>query len=309
MTTITQLSPLYLRDKRKLAPRSRTTYGFALQLFADRLDNKPVGDLTHQDLSGFIAMLEREQYAKATINLTVTAVTGFFEWAAFQRHWPGDLADIHYVAEQGKTNLVAAAPEYDRAIVAGLLDWAAGYTRHKELIDKRDAFLILAASSSGARLGKELCELKRGQVDWEQGRALVIGKGNKEGKLRFSDIALESGRHYLKQRAAMDGKSGLPLSSLPLFAQHHARAPKPLGYFGAYKSLKKLTARLFGEEKRSAFHPHLLRHEFVTQVLIETGNLKLAQELARHSSISNTQRYAHLAEEDQDRAYREIFNK
>ena len=309
MTTITQLFPLYLRNKRKLVEKSRNTYTFALQLFASRLDDKLVSEITHQDLSGFIDALEREQYAKSTINLTVTAVTGFMKWAAFQRHWAGEISDIEYVAEQGKSNIVAAAPEYDREVVSGLVNWASGYTKLDDILEQRDAFLVLAASSTGGRLGKELCELTRGQVDWAHGRALVIGKGNKEGKLRFSDIALEAGRHYLRARAEMDGKSGRTLSSLPLFAQHHASATKPLGYWGAYKSLKKQVVTLFGEEKRAAFHPHLLRHEFVTQILIETGNLKLAQDLARHTSIGTTQRYAHLAEEDQDRWHKEIFNR
>lgn len=309
METITELFPLYLRDKRKLVPKSRKTYTFALQLFSNQLHNKLVSDLTHQDLSSFIHALERADYAKGTINLAVTAVTGFFKWAAFQRHWTGDLADIQYIADEGKSNVIAAAPEYDRAVVAGLVDWASKPALHVELIEKRDAFLVLAASSSGARLGKELCELKRGQIDWEKARAIVIGKGNKEGKLLFSDIAIEAGRRYLQARAPMDGNSGQALTSLPLFARHHNNTTKPLGYWGAYKSLKKRVVDLFGANRRADFHPHLLRHEFVTQVLIETGNLKLAQDLARHTSIGTTQRYAHLAEEDVDRAYKEIFNK
>lgn len=309
MNTLQETTSIYLKGKRKLSPKSRKTYGFVLNLFSSSVDGKPIADLTHQDVSGFISSLDKGLYAKSTINLAVTAVTGFFEWAAFQRLWPGELGDIQFVADDGKSNLVAAAPEYDREIVAGIVNWASNYTRYKELIEKRDAFMILAASSSGARLGKELCELTRGQVDWDQGRAIVIGKGNKIGKLRFSEIALDAGRLYLQARAEMDGRSGQSLSSLPLFARHHNNATKPLGYPGAYKTLKKLVVTLFGEGKRSAFHPHLLRHEFVTMVLLMTGNLKLAQELARHTNIQNTQRYAHLAEEDQDRAHRKIFNR
>ena len=38
------------------------------------------------------------------------------------------------------------------------------------------------------------------------------------------------------------------------------------------------------------------------------GNLRLAQELARHKNIAITQRYAHLSDDDLDRGYHEIFN-
>jgi site-specific recombinase XerD len=301
--------PLYLNGKRKLSAKSRGTYRFVLDLFSSEVNDKPVNELTHQDLRNFITHLEKEHKAEATINLAVSAIIGFFEWAAFERLWDGNVADIHYVAEQSKSQIIAAAPIYDREIVAHLVAWGANYARYTDIIDKRDAFLILAASSTGARLGKELCQLKRGQVDWESGRAIVIGKGNKEGKLRFSDIALQAGRFYLQARAEMDGKSGQPLASLPLFARHSGKQTKPLGYHGAYKALKRRIIFLFGEDKKSTFHPHLLRHEFVTRILMETGNIKLAQDLARHKTIQTTQRYAHLAEEDQDRAYKEIFNK
>ena len=55
--------------------------------------------------------------------------------------------------------------------------------------------------------------------------------------------------------------------------------------------------------------PHSLRHYFVTIVLQASGNLKLAQELARHKNIAVTQRYAHLNDDELDRGYHEIFNE
>ena len=47
----------------------------------------------------------------------------------------------------------------------------------------------------------------------------------------------------------------------------------------------------------------------MTTVLRATGNLKMAQELARHSNIAVTQRYAHLSDDELDRGYYEIFDK
>jgi integrase len=54
--------------------------------------------------------------------------------------------------------------------------------------------------------------------------------------------------------------------------------------------------------------PHSFRHYFVTTVLRGSGgNLKLAQELARHQNIAVTQRYAHLSADELDVGYYEIF--
>jgi site-specific recombinase XerC len=62
-----------------------------------------------------------------------------------------------------------------------------------------------------------------------------------------------------------------------------------------------------GAEAEGRITPHSLRHYFVTTVLRASGNLKLAQELARHASIQVTQRYAHLSDDELDRGYHEIF--
>ncbi|MGB9669476.1 MAG: tyrosine-type recombinase/integrase, partial [Anaerolineales bacterium] len=65
-----------------------------------------------------------------------------------------------------------------------------------------------------------------------------------------------------------------------------------------------------GEESSNLITPHSFRHYFVTTVLRGSGgNLKLAQELARHKSISVTQRYAHLSDDELDQGYDEIFNQ
>ena len=64
-----------------------------------------------------------------------------------------------------------------------------------------------------------------------------------------------------------------------------------------------------GAEAVGTITPHSFRHYFVTVVLRGSGgNLKLAQELARHQSIAVTQRYAHLSDDELDRAYHEVFD-
>ena len=64
-----------------------------------------------------------------------------------------------------------------------------------------------------------------------------------------------------------------------------------------------------GAEAVGTITPHSFRHYFVTRVLQASGNLKLAQELARHRSIAVTQRYAHLSDNELDQGYWEVFEK
>jgi site-specific recombinase XerC len=67
-------------------------------------------------------------------------------------------------------------------------------------------------------------------------------------------------------------------------------------------------AEAIGPEAVGIITPHSFRHYFVTTVLRASGNLKLAQELARHRNIAVTQRYAHLSDDELDRGYSEIFD-
>jgi len=64
-----------------------------------------------------------------------------------------------------------------------------------------------------------------------------------------------------------------------------------------------------GKDAVGTITPHSFRHYFVTTVLHETGNLKIAQEFARHTNIAVTQRYTHLANDELDDTYQKIFDK
>jgi site-specific recombinase XerD len=66
---------------------------------------------------------------------------------------------------------------------------------------------------------------------------------------------------------------------------------------------------VLGEAAAGLITPHTFRHYFVTAVLRGTGNLRLAQELARHRSIASTQVYTHLASDELDQGYYEVFEQ
>jgi integrase len=108
----------------------------------------------------------------------------------------------------------------------------------------------------------------------------------------------------------LDGASNRPLTALPLFARHDKGAGKKVKPIttATGRNIVTETVRLaLGEEAVGTITPHSFRHYFVTTVLRASGNLKLAQELARHSNIQVTQRYAHLSDDELDKGYYEIF--
>jgi site-specific recombinase XerD len=175
----------------------------------------------------------------------------------------------------------------------------------------RDRAFLLVLADTGLRV-HEACEMQRGDLDWAEGRAVIIGKGDRQAVIRFSQRSMSAIRDYLSARASLDGTAGRPLGSLPLFARHDKGAgkkTKPITTTTGRNIVAQRVREALGEAAEGRITPHSLRHYFVTMVLLASGNLKLAQELARHQNIAVTQRYAHLSNDELDQGYHEIFNK
>jgi integrase len=174
----------------------------------------------------------------------------------------------------------------------------------------RDRAFLMTLSDTGLRV-HEACALRRGDIDWHEAKAIVLGKGNREDVVRFSSRALSVLKDYLNARAELDGGSGRPLTSLPIFARHDRGAGDkvlPITTTTGRNIVRQRVREALGEKAVGTITPHSFRHYFVTTVLRGSGgNIKMAQKLARHKDIGVTQRYAHLADDELDQGYHEIF--
>jgi site-specific recombinase XerD len=230
---------------------------------------------------------------------------------AFHKAWNSDElkeASDHYTRNPGKRIV-----NFNREAVEQVIRYCASLTadnnsgRHR-LEALRDRAFVLTLADTGLRIS-EACNLKRSDIDWLEGRAVIIGKGDKQAVVRFSNRSLETLKAYLHARAAVEPNSRTPLGSQPLFARHDIRASKkirPITAGGMWKAIKNRIEEAGVE--RNAVRIHDFRHYFVTMTYLARGNLKLSQELARHESIATTNRYAHFGSEA-DEAYDEIFNR
>ena len=181
----------------------------------------------------------------------------------------------------------------------------------EHLIQLRNKAFLITLADTGLRV-HEACNLKRGDIDWARMRAVIIGKGGKEGVIRFSQRSIEAIQEYLRARAVIDGSSGRPLASLPIFARHDdggMKKVKRITTFTGEEIVHAVAMAALGEDYDTRLTCHKYRHYFVTVVLRETDNLKIAQEYARHKNIAVTQRYAHVNEGELDRTFDKIFNR
>jgi integrase len=175
----------------------------------------------------------------------------------------------------------------------------------------RDRAFLLTLADTGLRV-HEACNLRRGDIDWNEGRAIIIGKGDKQAVVRFTSRAMRAIKDYLALRAELDGSSGKQLTALPLFARHDkgtGKKVKPITPTTGRNIVAERVKQALGSEAQGHITPHSFRHYFVSTILRASGNLKLAQALARHENIQITQRYAHIDDDELDKGYYEIFEK
>jgi site-specific recombinase XerD len=256
-------------------------------------------------------------YSPASERLYLTAATGWYEYLAAEDLASINLPKIRLLIRRRARRPGQRLPQFPRKLIESVIDFAINLAkinpkdkRHQRILFRDRAF-ILTLADTGLRV-HEACNLRRGDLDWNEGRAIIIGKGNREAVVRFSRRALIALRDYISTRAELDGSSGKPLSSLPLFIRHDPGAGKrvlPISTTTARAIVHQRTQEALGEELEMPITPHSFRHYFVTTVLRGSGgNLKLAQELARHRNIAVTQRYAHLSDDELDQGYYEVFD-
>ncbi len=262
-----------------------------------------------------------KDYAPSTEGLFITAVMGFFEHLIAEEDMTGiNIVQLRLIVKRRERRKPPTLRRFPKG-VEKLLTFANSLpARAKSNSDERatlralrERAFIFTLADTGLRIS-EACALTRGQIDWDTGKAILVIKGGREETARFSRRALNALRAYLDARATLDGASSRPLASLPLFARHDdgaGRKPakiKPLSHVGARKAFTATVVAALGKEAHGTITPHTLRHFFVTRIVQTTKNLKLAQELARHRQPATTAAYAHLADDELDAQYREVFD-
>jgi len=302
------------------------TYTNALNVFSAVLrerwldpETTPTEKLTEDAIVWLAAHLKA--YSSATETLYITAVKGFYEYLSAERLTDVNLPRLRLLIRQRTRRPGIRLPQFPtndiERLLAHISDPAtipvytgddSGTLRLREI---RDRAFMLTLADTGLRV-HEACALRRGDIDWNEGRAVIIGKGDNQAVVRFSSRSMNALREYLSLRSSLDGGSGRPLQSLPLFARHDKGAGKKIKPITTTTGRNIVTDRvreILGEGSVGRITPHSFRHYFVTTILRGSGNLKLAQELARHKNIQVTQRYAHLSDDELDKGYYEIFEK
>jgi integrase/recombinase XerC len=302
----------------KTASTYRTSMNFFVQVLEAHniLPEKDSLSLLNEDAIGWLAA-SLKVYAPATEKLYLTAAAGLYEYLAAENLLPINLPRVHLLIRQRSRRPGQRLPQFPEEsielIVNHMINMKIEVSKDEphRLCDLRDRAFLITLADTGLRV-HEACNLRRGDLDWNEGRAIIIGKGDRQDIVRFSRRSIDALRDYLTARAKLDGTSNRPLPSLPIFARHDkgtGKKVKPITTTTGRNIVTERVESILGKEAVGTITPHSFRHYFVTKVLKASGNLKLAQELARHRNITVTQRYAHLNDDELDRGYWDVFEE
>jgi integrase/recombinase XerC len=326
--TITDVMTKYIEVVRlSRSEHTARAYQNALKVFSAVLVEKwldpkitPIAKLTEDVISPFAMYLK--VFAPATEFLYLQSVKGFYEFVDSERYIEINISRVRALIKQRARRPGIRLPQFPvddiERVLAHITDPASLTAQGQAAVDDngrlravRDRAFLLMLADTGLRV-HEACKLRRGDIDWNEGRAVIIGKGDKQAVVRFSTRSMRAIKEYLSLRAKLDGASGKQLGALPLFARHDngaGKKVKPMTPTTGRNIVAERVEQILGKDAVGKITPHSFRHYFVTTILKASGNLKLAQELARHSNIQVTQRYAHLSDDELDKGYYDIFEE
>lgn len=166
-------------------------------------------------------------------------------------------------------------------------------------LDFRNRAIIELLYATGMRVS-ECAQLKLSQIQWDVQLILVHGKGDKERYVPFGNYAKDALQKYMKEcREILMDKYHTDHDIM--FINSHGR---PITSEGIEYILNQIVKR---SSLNTHIHPHMLRHSFATAMLNNGADIRSVQELLGHSSLSTTQIYTHVTQENLQKTYMQLF--
>lgn len=225
------------------------------------------------------------EYKKSTQNYHLIALRTFLKYLARQDIKSLPAEKIELAKQEQREVEFLTEQEIDK-----LLD-APNHLKKKGLTFLRDKAILETLFSTGLRVS-ELANLNIDDVNLQTREFAVRGKGGKVRVVFLSKNAAKSISEYLKARHDTDGA---------LFIGHD-KAAKARDEDGKDASLNitprsiqrliKKYAKMAGIMKKIT--PHVLRHSFATDLLMNGADIRSVQSMLGHSSITTTQIYTHV---------------
>lgn len=277
----------HLETVRNLSPHTLKGYGGDLEELAEFLAKEGVATTKDIDLFAlrrFLSSLRKRELSVRSIARKISSLRAFFKWLASEGRIASNPAAGLRLPRQGRP----LPKVLTQMQMLALLEAPPADT----WLGLRDRAILETLYSTGARVS-EISGLDLGDLDMDQGTALLRGKGRKE---RLAGIGSPCRRALDAYLDAAD-------------QERIRRAPTPvfLNRYGRRLSTRSIARRLDQHAAAAGLprntSPHTLRHSFATHLLEAGANLREVQEMLGHKNVATTQIYTHLTLDHLKRVY------
>ncbi len=295
----------YLEVERGKSLLTCRNYDFYLTRFIEVSKLTKPEQITPDDVRDFRLHLNRVEsnrgnaLKRSTQNYHLIALRSFLRYLARNdvKTMPAEKIEL---AKTGQRQVdFLDGPDLDAFLDAPLA------TKEPDLIKRRDKAILELLFSSGLRVS-ELANLKRDTVNPTKDDFTVRGKGDKLRLVFVSGAAKQALKDYFALRS----------DDSPFVFIRHDRAStndklpttnfQPLTPRSIQRLVQTYAVRA-GLTKRVT--PHVLRHSFATDLLMNGADIRSVQALLGHASITTTQIYTHVTNRQLKDVYRAFHGK
>jgi integrase/recombinase XerC len=234
----------------------------------------------------FMSKLRDRNYCKSTVARKLATLRSFYKFVV-RREYAGSnpVAPIRTPKQEKRLPKFLDIEQIERLF---------SNCDTKTLLGARDRAILEMLYSTGIRVS-ELVALNIADIDLGSSVIRVRGKGKKERVIPIGPGAVKAVIHYLDQRrGSLQTTKHDPDA---MFINKHGQR------LSTRSVRRKLDKYLLEAGLDLSVSPHTLRHSFATHMLQRGADLRSVQEMLGHQSLSTTQIYTHLTDENVKQEY------
>lgn len=246
---------------------------------------KDLTKVTFEDIKDYLEHLNLKKEKPSSVRRKISSLKSFYKF----------LYKNNYMDKKDYPLTKIAYPKMEKKLPKfiyynDLLEIINESTKDKDGV--RDRLIIEMLYATGVRVS-ELINIKINDIDFNNRRIIVLGKGNKERIVYYGEYAEEVLKEYMKTHERKNHNY--------LFVNSKGGQ---LTDRGVRYIIDNIMSKL---SVKTHVTPHVLRHTFATDMLNNGCDIKVVQELLGHSSLKATEIYTHVTNEHLKKVYYECF--
>ena len=246
---------------------------------------KDLTKVTFEDIKDYLEHLNLKKEKPSSVRRKISSLKSFYKF----------LYKNNYMDKKDYPLTKIAYPKMEKKLPKfiyynDLLEIINESTKDKDGV--RDRLIIEMLYATGVRVS-ELVNIKVNDIDFNNRRIIVLGKGNKERIVYYGEYAEEVLKEYMKTHERKNHNY--------LFVNSKGGQ---LTDRGVRYIIDNIMSKL---SVKTHVTPHVLRHTFATDMLNNGCDIKVVQELLGHSSLKATEIYTHVTNEHLKKVYYECF--